>query len=399
MISLAHLNRIRDVDEVNATLTLEAGVVLQLAQDAATQVGMLFPLSLASEGSCTIGGNIATNAGGTAVLRYGNMRDLVLGLEVVLPDGQIFNGLSAVRKDNSGYDLKHLFIGSEGTLGIVTAAVLKLFPKPVSRATAFVGAPSPEAIVALFHTLRNSAGERLTTFEIMPRFGVEIVLRHAPNTRDPLSDVYPWYALIELTSPDAAASLDDVLMSALEAALETGHIQDAALANSEAQSHDFWRIREQLSECQRFEGGSIKHDICVPISQIAAFMHDAIGACAAVMPGLRPCVFGHIGDGNLHFNLSQPVGMEKAAFLRDWKRFNTLVHDRVVMLGGSIAAEHGVGVFKREELAHYKDPVVLSLMKTIKRALDPHNLLSPGKVIAMSEDLPMFQPGDEPRGS
>lgn len=394
VISMARMNRIRKVDVVNAAITVEAGAILQQVQEAALEAGMLFPLSLASEGSCTIGGNIASNAGGTAVLRYGNTRDLVLGIEAVLPDGRIFNGLSALRKDNAGYDVKQLFIGSEGTLGIVTAAVLKLYPKPLKRATAFVAAESPDQVVALFARLRRTCGEALTTFEILPRFGMEIVLKHASGCRDPLSAPAQWYALIELTAPDAEAALDEALSTQLEAAFEAEEVVDATLATSGAQADDFWRIREQLSECQRFEGGSIKHDVSVPISDIAAFMRETIAACEAAMPGLRPCVFGHIGDGNLHFNLSQPIGMDKAAFLNEWHAFNAIVHEAVKARGGSVAAEHGVGLMKRDELPHYKDAVALDLMRMIKRALDPENLLNPGKVIALEgADQPGFSPG------
>lgn len=393
VVSLEKMTAIGTVDAANATITVEAGAVLQRVQEAARVAGFLFPLSLASEGSCTIGGNIATNAGGTAVLRYGNMRDLVLGLEAVLPDGRIFKALSGLRKDNAGYDLKHLFIGSEGTLGIVTRAVLKLFPAPKARATAFVGAETPENIIALFERLRAAAGERLTTFEILPRFGLEIVLKHAPGTRDPLGSAQPWYALVELTTPDEAADLDALLLAALEAAMEAGEVADAALAASDSQRSDFWRLREQLSECQRYEGGSIKHDVSVPISRIADFIAEAGSACEAVMPGLRLCAFGHIGDGNLHFNLSQPVGMEKAAFLAEWHRFNAIVHDATHARGGSIAAEHGVGLIKRDELPAYKDAVALALMGEIKRALDPLNLLNPGKVVRIGDDLPAFNPG------
>jgi FAD/FMN-containing dehydrogenase len=393
VLSLAKLNRIRAVDGANAALIAEAGVVLKSVQDAADAAGFLFPLSLGSEGSCTIGGNIATNAGGTAVLRYGNMRDLVLGVEAVLPDGQIFNGLSALRKDNAGYDLKHLFIGSEGTLGIVTAAVLKLFPKPRTRITAFVGAASAREIVDLFGCLREKAGERLSAFEIIPRFGLEIVLRHAAGTRDPLTRPHLAYALVELTSPEAEAPLEALLESVLGAALEDAIIEDAAIATSEAQSDAFWRLREALAECQKFEGGSIKHDISVPISAIAAFIEETSAACVAAMPGLRVCAFGHIGDGNLHFNLTQPVGMEKQAFLSQWHRLNTIVHDAVQRRGGSIAAEHGIGLNKRDELVAYKDPVALALMGRIKEALDPQNILNPGKVVRVGDTLPMFRPG------
>jgi FAD/FMN-containing dehydrogenase len=392
VLSLERMNRIGAVDAANATLRAEAGAVLQTVQEAARAAGFLFPLSLASEGSCTIGGNIATNAGGTAVLRYGNMRDLVLGIEAVLPDGQVLDALSGLRKDNAGYDLKHLFIGSEGTLGIVTAAVLKLFPLPRARATAFIAAADPGAVVALFERLRAGAGERLTTFEILPRFALEIVLRHAPGSRDPLGAPAPWYALAELTSPEAGAMLDEQLTEALGTALEAGIVLDAALAASQREAGDFWRIREAVSECQRHEGGSIKHDVSVPISRVADFMVETIAACEAAMPGIRPCAFGHIGDGNIHFNLSQPPGMDKAAFLAEWHRFNRIVHDAVHARGGSIAAEHGVGLIKRDELPRYKDPAALALMGVIKRAVDPLNLLNPGKVVRIDAGSPVFDP-------
>ena len=393
VISLAKLDRVRSVDPDNATMTVEAGVVLQRAQEAAREAGFLFPLSLGSEGSCTIGGNISTNAGGTSVLRYGNTRDLVLGIEAVLPDGQVLHGLSGLRKDNSGYDLKHLFIGSEGTLGVVTAAVLKLFPLPRSRIAAFVGVRSVHQVVALFARLRAEAGERLTAFEFMPRFGMDLVLRHAAGARAPLAGGHDFYALIELTSPEIGAPLEALLASVLEAALEADEIEDATLAASEAQANDFWRLRELLSECQKHEGGSIKHDVSVPISGVADFIAETSAACEAALPGIRVCAFGHIGDGNVHFNLSQPIGMDKAGFLAQWHRFNTLVHDAVHARGGSIAAEHGVGLNKRDELLRYKDPVALALMARIKQALDPENLLNPGKVVRIGNDLPVFRPG------
>lgn len=393
VISLAKLNRIRAIDTVNATMSVEAGVVLHQVQEAARAAGFLFPLSLGSEGSCTIGGNISTNAGGTAVLRYGNTRDLVLGIEAVLPDGRIFSGMGGLRKDNAGYDLKHLFIGSEGTLGIVTAAVLKLYPLPKSRITAFIGATSAGKIVDLFGRLRVAVGDKLTAYEMMPRFGLTIVLNHASGTRDPLTAPHASYALIELTSPETEAPLEDLLTGVLEAALEVGEIEDAAIAASETQADDFWRLRELLSECQRFEGGSIKHDVSVPISRVADFLAETGAACEAMMPGVRVCAFGHIGDGNIHYNLSQPVGMDKQAFLAEWHHFNSLVHDAVQARGGSIAAEHGVGLIKRDELPHYKDPVALALMGSIKQALDPLNLLNPGKVVRIGNDLPTFKPG------
>ena len=392
VISLRRLNRIRAVDPVNATMTVEAGVVLQQVQEAAAAADRLYPLSLGSEGSCTIGGNIATNAGGTAVLRYGNTRDLVLGLEVVLPDGQIWNGLSGLRKDNAGYDLKHLFIGSEGTLGIITAAVLKLFPRPRSQLAGFVGAESPAAVVAFFDRLRARVGEKLTTFEILPRFGLDIVIRHGQGIRDPLAEPHPFYAFFELTTPESEAPLADLAMGALEAALEAGEIADATLAASETQGRAFWRIREALAELQKHEGASIKHDVSVPISRIADFMVEAQAVCEAALPGIRVCGFGHIGDGNLHYNLTQPVGMDPREFLAQWHRFNTIVHDLVVVRGGSIAAEHGVGMMKRDELLHYKDPVALALMTTLKRSLDPSNLLNPGKIVRIGDDLPVFKP-------
>lgn len=394
VISLGRLDRIRAVDPANATMTVEAGVILQNVQEAARKAGFLFPLSLGSEGSCTIGGNISTNAGGTGVLRYGNTRDLVLGLEVVMPDGAVLNVLGGLRKDNAGYDLKHLFIGSEGTLGIVTAAVVKLFPLPRSRVTAFAGAASVHKIVDLFERLRAVAGERLTTFEFLPRFGLELVLRHAAKTRDPLSSAHLFYAMVELTSPEVDAPLEGLLAQVLETALEAEEIEDATIAASEAQAGDFWRLRELLAECQKFEGASIKHDVSVPISAVADFVAETSLACEAEMPGIRVCAFGHIGDGNIHFNLSQPVGMEKLAFLAEWHRFNTLVHDAVHARGGSIAAEHGVGLNKRDELVTYKDPVALEVMMLIKQALDPQNLLNPGKVVRIGNDLPMFKPGN-----
>lgn len=393
VLSLARLRAIREIDAANATMTVEAGVVLQEVQTAAREAGFLFPLSLGSEGSCTIGGNIATNAGGTGVLRYGNMRDLVLGVEAVLSDGRVFGGLSGLRKDNAGYDLKHLFIGSEGTLGIVTAAVLKLFPLPRTRTTAFIGTSSPEAVVQLFAMLRQIAGERLTAFEIMPRFGLEIVLKHGQQTRDPLAAAHASYALVELTSPEADAALESILLDALESAMERDLVEDAVIAASEAQARDFWRLRELLSECQHFEGGSIKHDVSVPISRVADFLAETGEACRAFMPGCRVCDFGHIGDGNIHYNISQPVAMDKQAFLAEWHAFNEIVHAAVRARGGSIAAEHGVGLIKRDELPDYKDPVALDLMATVKRALDPENLLNPGKVVRIGEDLPAFKPG------
>jgi FAD/FMN-containing dehydrogenase len=395
VLSLARLDRVREVDPLNATLTAEAGCILKHVQEAADAVDCLFPLSLPSEGSCRIGGNLATNAGGTGVLRYGTARDLVLGLEVVLADGRIWNGLRGLRKDNMGYDLKNLFVGSEGTLGIITAAVLKLFPKPRTKVTAFVGCSSPHAALALFERLRRAADVELTAFEYMPRFGLDLVLKHAGAVR-PLAGDHHSYALVELSSPRAGADLQGLLEAVLSAALEDGVAQDATIGTSEARNRALWHLRESLSEVQGREGGSIKHDVAVPVSRVADFIETAASACEAAMPGVRVCAFGHFGDGNIHFNLSQPVGIEKAAFLAQWERFNRIVHDIVQDMNGSIAAEHGIGLLKRDELTLYKDPVALDLMHSLKRSLDPLDILNPGKVVAIGEHLPSALPGARP---
>lgn len=392
VLSLARLTRVRGLDPVSATITVEAGAILADVQAAAAEAGMLFPLSLAAEGSCRIGGNLATNAGGTNVLAYGNARDLVLGLEVVLADGRVWNGLKGLRKNNAGYDLKHLFIGSEGTLGIVTAAVLKLFPKPLSRAVAFCGLPSPREALALFERLRARAGGGLTAFEVLPRFGLEIVLRHIAGTTRPLSEPHHTYALVEFSTSRPGADPNAELEEALGEAIESGLVEDATLGSSEGQSAALWKLRETLPEAQSREGGSIKHDVSVPLSRLPEFLERATQACEAAMPGLRVCAFGHFGDGNIHFNLSQPEGMEKAAFLAQWERFNRIVHDIVNKLDGSIAAEHGVGLIKRDELAHYGDAIALDLMHRLKAALDPHDILNPGKVVALSPNPPRALP-------
>jgi FAD/FMN-containing dehydrogenase len=392
VLSLARLKAIREVDPVNATITVEAGCVLMDVQKAAEAADLLFPLSLPSEGSCRIGGNLATNAGGTAVLRYGNARELTLGLEVVLADGRVWNGLSALRKDNMGYDLRNLFVGSEGTLGIITAAVLKLFPRPRSRVTAFIGCGSPHQALKLFERLRGQLGDELTAFEFMPRFALDLVLEHVAGAVRPLDGDHPAYALIELASPRSEAPLGDMLEEVLGQALEDGLIDDATLASSDSQRAALWQLRERLSDTQRLAGGSIKHDVSVPVSRVADFIVEASAACERAMPGVRVCPFGHFGDGNIHFNLSQPVGADKAAFLGDWERFNRIVHDIVASMHGSISAEHGIGLIKRDELLLYKDPVALDLMHTLKRALDPGNILNPGKVLALGDDLPSSLP-------
>ncbi|HEY8564733.1 MAG TPA: FAD-binding oxidoreductase [Beijerinckiaceae bacterium] len=393
VLSLARLDHVREVDPVNATMTVEAGCILKTVQDAADAVDCLFPLSLASEGSCRIGGNLATNAGGTAVLRYGNTRDLVLGLEVVLADGRVWNGLKGLRKDNAGFDLKNLFVGSEGTLGIITAAVLKLFPKPKTKVTAFLGCASAQDALQVFQRLRAGAGEALTAFEYIPRFGLEIVLRHVSGVIRPLQGDHAAYALVELSSAQADAPLQDQLEAILGDAIEAGLVEDATLGASEAQNKALWRLREELSDVQKLEGGSIKHDVSVPVSKVADFIDEATRACEAAMPGVRVCAFGHFGDGNIHFNLSQPLGMDKQAYLAEWERFNRIVHDIVHALNGSIAAEHGIGLIKRDELLRYKDPVALDLMRSLKNALDPDNILNPGKVIAVGEGAPEALPG------
>lgn len=381
VLSLSRLNHIRDIDPSGNTITVEAGCVLQNVQEAADGVDRLFPLSLGAEGSCQIGGNLSTNAGGTAVLAYGNARALVLGLEVVLADGRIWNGLRGLRKDNTGYDLKDLFIGAEGTLGIITAAVLKLFPKPKARDVAFVGLESPESALALFNKVGAAAGSMLTGFELMPRIGIEFVLKHAEGTRDPLQNAHPWYALIELSSGteggESRALLETVLMDAIEEGMAT----DAALAESLQQVKDFWHIRHVMSEVQKEEGGSIKHDISVPVASVPAFLKEATALVEEMVPNCRPVPFGHLGDGNIHFNVSQPLEMARDDFLARWEEMNDAVHDLVLAYNGSISAEHGIGRMKREKMAATKDRVELELMRSIKRTLDARNILNPGKVL------------------
>lgn len=380
VLSLTRLDRIRDRDAAGNTMVVEAGVTLERAQAAAAAIDRLFPLSLASQGSCTIGGTIATNAGGTAVIAYGTMRDLVLGLEVVLADGRIWNGLRRLRKDNTGYDLRNLFIGSEGTLGIVTAAVLKLFPRPRAVATGFVAVPSPADALAMLEICRALGPGDITAFELIPRIGIEFGLRHIPNTRDPLAHPAPWAILLEMATADAAQATDR-LGETLSHCIDKGHAIDGAIAGSIEQARTFWRLREAMSEAQRHEGGSIKHDVAVPVAQVPAFLERAIAAVTALVPGCRPVPFGHLGDGNIHFNVSQPVGADKAAFLDQWEAMNAAVHAIVADLGGSISAEHGIGTAKRDLLPGVKSAVELDLMRAIKRTLDPTGILNPGKVL------------------
>jgi FAD/FMN-containing dehydrogenase len=380
VVSLTRLNRIREIDPISNTMTCEAGVVLARVQHAATEADRLFPLSLGAEGSCTIGGNLSTNAGGTGVLAYGNARDLVLGLEVVLADGRIWSGLSKLKKDNTGYDLKGLFVGAEGTLGIITAAVLKLFPRLASVATAFVGVGSPAAALTLFHLAQERFGKSLTAFELMPRIAIEFVLRHDASSRDPLDAPHPWYALVELsgTSNDA---LRPALEDLLNTANECGHVNDAMMAQSLEQARALWQIRTLITEKQKPEGGSIKHDVAVPVAAVPAFIEAASAAVQAFIPGARPVPFGHLGDGNIHFNVSQPIGADKAAFLARWGEVNAIVHGIVRKFNGSISAEHGIGRLKRDLLPKVKDPVAMELMRALKRTLDPGGILNPGKVL------------------
>jgi FAD/FMN-containing dehydrogenase len=380
VVSLKRLDRIREVDAGSDTMTCEAGVVLANAQAAAASAGRLFPLSLGAEGSCTIGGNLSTNAGGTGALAYGVARDLVLGLEVVLADGRVLHGLNKLKKDNTGFDLKNLFIGAEGTLGIITAAVVKLFPAPKTVETAFAGLPSPQAALALLHLVQERTNRALTSFELICRTAMEFALRHGPGCRDPLAAPHPWYVLLQLSSA-AEQDLRLTLEEILEFAMERGLVNDAAIAVSLDHRRAFWHLREILPEAQKPEGGSIKHDISVPVAAVPDFLREADAAVAALIPGSRPVPFGHLGDGNIHYNVTQPPGADTAGFLARWDEMNAAVHAVVAKFGGSISAEHGIGVMKRKLLPQVKDPVALDLMRLIKRTLDPKAILNPGKVV------------------
>jgi FAD/FMN-containing dehydrogenase len=381
VLSLSRMNRLIAIDAVNNTLTVEAGVTLAAAQAAAMEADRLFPLSLASEGSCQIGGNLATNAGGTAVLHYGNARELVLGLEVVLADGRVWNGLNGLRKDNTGYDLKQIFLGSEGTLGVITQAVLKLFARPRAIATAFVAVPSVESAVALLRIADRETGGLVTGFELMPRIGIDFVTKHVPGATDPLGAASRWYVLLELSAGVADESLRDTLERLLSTAVADAVVTDAVIAASSTQRTQLWKLRESMSDVQRLEGGSIKHDVSVPVSSVGEFIKRATAAVEKEIPGIRPVPFGHVGDGNIHFNLSQPPDADKAEFLAQWGAMNAIVHGIVRELHGSISAEHGVGRMKRDESATIKSPVEIELMRTLKRALDPKGILNMGKVV------------------
>ena len=380
ILSLTRLDKIREIDPVSNTVTCDAGVTLQRVREAAAAVDRLYPLSLPSEGTCTVGGTLSTNAGGTAALAYGIARNQAVGIEVVLADGRLLDNLNKLKKDNTGYDLKNLFIGAEGTLGIITAAVLRLLPRPRSVETAFVGLASPQAALDLLGIATDRTAGGVTSFELMARLGIDGVLEHAPGTRDPLAQAHPWYVLIELSSQareGLRASLEDILSEGLG----RGLIADAAIAESLDQAKAFWRIRELFGEVQRHMGGSIKHDISVPVAAVPAFIAAADAAVAAFMPGARPLPFGHVGDGNIHYNVAQPHNMAKADFLARWHEVNAVVFTVVRRHGGSISAEHGIGVMKRDLLPTVKDPVALDLMRTLKRTLDPNNILNPGKVL------------------
>ena len=381
VLNLSRMNRVRAIDTRNNTMTVDAGCVLAKLQNTAKEAGRLFPLSLAAEGSCEIGGNLSTNAGGTAVLRYGNARELVLGLEVVLPSGEVWEGLRGLRKDNTGYDLKQLFIGAEGTLGVITAAVLKLFPLPKSHATAVVALQSPEKALALLERALEACGERLTGFELFSDFCLSLVLKHFRDTTAPFRHRFPHYVLMELSDTQSGEGVRDLVESMLEAALGEKSILDAAVAQSETQARDFWKLREFISEAQAHEGPNIKHDVSIPISRIADFISATDAELARAHTGVRMVTFGHLGDGNLHYNVSASEGVAPDVFVRNTAAINRIVHDSVARFGGSISAEHGLGQLKREEIQRYKSPLELELMRKLKRALDPNGIMNPGKVL------------------
>ena len=386
ILSLERMNRIREIDPVANVMVVDGGVILAEVQKAAEAADRLFPLSLGSEGSCRIGGNLSTNAGGTAVLAYGNMRQLCLGLEVVLPTGEIWDGLRKLKKDNTGYDLRDLFIGAEGTLGVITGAVIKLFPQPLGHQVALAGLASTEDALKLFQKASSLCGTALTGFELIPRIGIEFTSRHIEGVRDPLESPHAWYTLIDISTSDAEATAETMMQSLLEYGLEEGLVEDAVIASSVAQQKALWHMRESMSDSQKPEGGSIKHDVSVPVSKIPAFMAEAEKAVVAAIPGARVCAFGHLGDGNIHYNISQPAGenhgADKAAFLARWAEVNDIVHGLVLAAGGSISAEHGIGQLKRDKLAHIRAPIEMDLMYRIKRAFDPAGIMNPGKVVA-----------------
>ena len=381
IVSMERLNRIRSIDVEGNLALVEAGVVLHTLQEKVDEKGRFFPLSLGSEGSCQIGGNLSSNAGGTDVLAYGNTRELCLGLEVVLPDGRILDDLRYVKKDNSGYDLKDLFIGAEGTLGIITAAVMKLFPKPQGKAVAYAGMKSPEKALELLLLAQKKAGSMLTGFELMAKVGMEMSLNYVKGARAPLERESEWYVLLDISSSHSDGEANNTMEDILSDALQQGIIEDASIAQSVSQQKEFWRLREDMSPAQKLEGGSIKHDISVPIASIPDFISEAAKIIETISPGARIVCFGHMGDGNLHYNVSQPVGADKQAYLSLWGEMNHRIHTLVMSYNGSFSAEHGIGQLKRKELVAFKSPVALSLMRSIKQIFDPKNIMNPGKML------------------
>jgi FAD/FMN-containing dehydrogenase len=379
IVSLQHLDRVREVDAAAGHMTLEAGVILETAHEIAEEAGALFPLWIASQGSARIGGVLGSNAGGVQVLAYGNARELCLGVEAVLADGRLYRGLNALRKDNTGYDLKDLLVGSEGTLGIITAATLKLFPQPEGHETAFCSVESPAVALKLFSLMRERAGSRLTAFELLPRFGVDLLLKHGVIAQDPTASLSPWYVLVELNRMKGSAA--GVLEAALAEAFERGIIDNATLAQSDSERAAMWATREGMSDVQRREGASIKHDVSVPVAAVPTLIEEGMAAVTRVVDGIRPCPFGHLGDGNIHFNLSQPVGADPKAFMAREPDLNAAIYEIVLRLGGSVSAEHGIGQLKAGLLERIKDPVALEMMRAIKAALDPNGILNPGKML------------------
>lgn len=382
VLSLKKMNRIREMDAVNNTVTVEAGCILHNVQEAASEAGRLFPLSLASQGSCTVGGNLSTNAGGVNVLRYGNARELCLGLEVVTAEGEIWHGLRGLRKDNTGYDLRDLFIGAEGTLGIITAAVLKLYPQPAARQVAWMAVESPEVALQLFGLAQGRLGAALTAFELMSEMAHGLVLKHVPHSRRPLTNPSPWYVLMEVVDFKSDAACAVALQGLLEAAFEASLMTDAAMSSSAAQFKAIWALREDISEAQAAEGKNIKHDIAVPVSQVANFIKATHALVAAAFPAVRMVTFGHMGDGNLHYNVSPPLGSDYDEFLKHQDAINLIVHDSVARFNGSVSAEHGLGTLRRDEAARYKSKVEMNMMLAVKQALDPLGIMNPNKVLA-----------------
>ena len=381
VMSLRHMDRIRGVDAPNFSMTVEAGCILAKVQAVAIAAQRFFPLSLGAEGSCQIGGNLGTNAGGLNVVRYGMARDLVLGIEVALPDGRLLSSLSGLRKDNTGYDLKSLFVGSEGTLGVITAATLKLFPLPVASATAFVALASPAAAVELLIKIRSATGDAVSSFELIPRIGIELTIEHIEGVADPLDVPAPWYVLCELTSANPAADLDDLLQRTLASALERELISNAVIAKSEREAAALWRLRESIPEAQRRDGASLKHDVSLPITALGEFVTRGAAWIAEHVPEGRLVAYGHVGDGNLHFNVNQRKNVAASQFLAREGDVRRALHDLVRDLGGSFSAEHGIGQSKVDELERYASPVELDLMRAIKRSFDPNGIMNPGKVL------------------